>query len=184
MFIFHSASAQGPSINASFPGSTTSPTVKSQMWFNDGTWWGAFSDSSSGIYFYQKVGNNFEKGSLIDSNVLGIPDTLWDGTNLFVLVFEETLQAKLYKYSYSAPTYVLEPGFPVTLPMIGLPSSAVITKDSTGKLWSPIPVLTLVQGATARSMLSGPLQLITLRGTPLEWFSKRVRPQTILRFLR
>ncbi len=135
-FILQSASAQSAP-DLGFPGTTESPTVKSQMWIQDSTWWGIFSDGSSGLHFYKRVGSDFVKGNLVNSNVLGRPDTLWDGTNLFVLVQEDETQARLYKYSYSAGTdqYELLPGFPVTLPLTGLPVSAVIAKDSNQKLW-------------------------------------------------
>lgn len=136
-FILQSASAQSAP-GFSFPGMTAAPSVRSQLWINNGTWWGIFSDGSSGTYFYQKVGNDFVKGSLVDANVLAMPDTLWDGTNLYALVQgEDEVQAKVYKYSYSEVTgqYDLSPGFPVTLPLSGLPDSAVIAKDSNEKLW-------------------------------------------------
>lgn len=135
-FIFPSASAQSAN-DFSFPGTTSSPTVKSQMWINDGTWWGVFSDGSSGLHFYKKEGVNFTKGTLVDGNVVGLPDTLWDGTNLYVVVLENAAEAKVYKYSYSvAPgQYDLSPGFPVAIPLSGLAVSAVIAKDSNQKLW-------------------------------------------------
>jgi len=45
-------SAQCPALSAegTTPGITKFNTVKSQMWHNDGLWWGAFSDSSNGIF--------------------------------------------------------------------------------------------------------------------------------------
>jgi len=139
-FIFRGAAAQSPNLpgpDRSFPGATSSPIVKSQFWINDGTWWGIFSDGSSGLYIYQKVGDSFVKGALVDPNVLGLPDTLWDGTNLFAVVLESGTEAKLYKYSYAAgpQPYALAPGFPVSIPLTGLAVSAVVAKDTTGKLW-------------------------------------------------
>ena len=136
-FIFRGAAAQSPGPDHSFPGATNSPTIKSQFWINDGTWWGIFSDGSAGLHIYQKVGDSFVKGDLVNANVLGLPDTLWDGTNLFVLVLESETQAQLYKYSYAAgpQPYTLAAGFPVSLPLAGLAVSAVVAKDSTGKLW-------------------------------------------------
>jgi PKD repeat protein len=135
--VLQSASAQSIP-DFSFPGITGSPSVRSQLWINNGAWWGIFSDESSGLYFHKKVGNDFIKGSLVDANAAAMPDTLWDGTHLYVLVHaEEGVAANLYKYSYSAGTdqYDLTPGFPVTLPLAGLPISAVIAKDSNQKLW-------------------------------------------------
>src|SRR5439155_1128516 len=63
-----------------FPGSTLfNNTVRAQMWITDNTWWGAFSDASSGIYFHKLVGSSFVKGDLIDPNfAAGQPDTLWN----------------------------------------------------------------------------------------------------------
>jgi hypothetical protein len=123
-----------------FPGSTTfNNTVIAQMWFADNTWWAAFSDASSGIYFYRRSGSSFVKGALIDRNFLaGKPDTLWNGRELFILVYRSGSLAALYKYTYAAATqtYALVPGFPVGLPLAGLATSIALQQDSTGQLWA------------------------------------------------
>src|SRR3990172_227737 len=80
---------------ASMTGVTELNTVKSQMWIINGVWWGAFSNS--GLYFYKRVGNGFVKGALIDSGG-GRPDTLWNGTTLFVLIYKSSSLATLRKY--------------------------------------------------------------------------------------
>lgn len=143
----------------SFAGDTEfNNTIRSQMWItDDGVWWGAFADVLSdppGIYFYQRVSDNFVQGALIDEAVLfegefvaGKPDTLWNGSHLFILVYSldesDPLAApplaRLYKYRYSpdTQTYSLLKGFPIDLPL----SSSLVTdiafdQDSTGKLWA------------------------------------------------
>jgi len=131
------------------PGITLFNTVKSQMWYNDGLWWGALSDNVGGIYFYKQSGASLAKGALLDTNLNGRPDVKWNGTNLFVLVYELNTQAKFYKFSYSATTktYTLISGFPVSLPLIGigagtsssLTGSITIEQDSAGKLWAAYP---------------------------------------------
>jgi hypothetical protein len=113
--------------------------VKAQMWYNDGLWWGAFSDNDTGIHFYSFPNGAATQGPIIDGNVLGIPDALWDGTNLFVAVWKSVSLATFYKFSYDAgtKTYTLLPGFPVSLPLNGSSTSAfVLDKDTTGKLWA------------------------------------------------
>jgi hypothetical protein len=137
------AQAQGqcPTLSAegSFPGTTEFNTVKSQMWLNDGLWWGVFSDDNLGLFFYTFHNGTAAKGPLVDSNVNGKPDVLWDGNNLFVMIWKSVSLAALYKYNYDPVTrkHALISGFPVNLPLIGGSSEAlVIEKDSTGKLWA------------------------------------------------
>src|SRR4030095_4677687 len=134
--VLQNASAQSVP-DFSLPGMTGSPPVRSGMWINNGTWWAIFSDNVSGTYFYQKVGNAFVKGAQVNPVVAGSPDTIWDGTNLFVFLQETGAQAKFYKYTYTASPeqYDLVPGFPVTIPLAGMATSATIAKDSTEKLW-------------------------------------------------
>lgn len=120
-------------------GITKFNTVKSQMWFNDGTWWAALSDNDTGIHFFSFSSVGVSQGAIIDGNILGIPDVLWDGTNLFVLVWKSVSLSTLYKFSYdsNSKTYQLIAGFPVNLPLNGSSTSAIVLdEDSTGKLWA------------------------------------------------
>jgi hypothetical protein len=127
-----------------FPGTTNfNNTVRAQMWIVDNTWWGAFSDGSSGLYFYKREGNKFVKGAFIDKNfTAGAPDTLWNGVELFVLVYKSGSSARLYKYVYSlglldaSQAYTLVPGFPVDLRLAGLAEDIALQQDSRGKLWA------------------------------------------------
>jgi hypothetical protein len=128
-----------------FPGSTLfNNTVRAQMWIIDNTWWGVFSDASTGIYFYKLQGSTFIKGDFIDpSFTAGKPDTLWNGGELFVLVQQSGSLAKLYKYSYSpaSGSFGLMAGFPADLPLNGsvapgLANAVALHQDSTGKLWA------------------------------------------------
>ncbi len=128
-----------------FPGNTLfNNTVRAQMWIIDSTWWGVFSDNSTGIYFYKLQGSTFIKGDFIDpSFAAGKPDTLWNGSELFVVVQQSGSLAKLYKYSYLPATesFVLTAGFPVDLPLSGSAVPAVanavaLHQDSTDKLWA------------------------------------------------
>ena len=136
-------------IPAIFSGITVFNTNKAQMWYNDSLWWGAFSDNRDGVYFYKQSGASFTKGALIDGNYNGRPDVLWNGNNLFILVYELNTQARLYKYSYNpaTQTHTLVTGFPTTLPLIGIGAgvtqsetgSITMAQDSTGKLWATYP---------------------------------------------
>ncbi|HKZ01721.1 MAG TPA: hypothetical protein VJ180_05750, partial [Pyrinomonadaceae bacterium] len=127
---------QCPSLQApaSMSGVTELNTVKSQMWIVNGIWWGAFSNS--GLYFYKRVGNSFVKGALIDSGG-GRPDTIWNGTNLFILIYKSSSQATLRKYRYdaAAQTYTQLLGFPINISLSSA-SSITFAQDSQGKLWA------------------------------------------------
>jgi hypothetical protein len=66
----------------------------------------------------------------------GTCDALWDGTNLFVMVFDATA-SKLYKLSYNATTqtYALIAGFPVSIAMRPGAETIVIAKDTVNRLY-------------------------------------------------
>jgi hypothetical protein len=135
------AAAQCPSpiVEGTTSGVIKFNTVKAQMWFNDGLWWGAFSDNDSGIHFYTFSGGAAIQGPVIDADTNGIPDVLWDDTNLFVLIRKSAALSTLYKYAYDsgAKSYSLIDGFPIGLTLKGRPSSAVVLdEDNTGKLWA------------------------------------------------
>jgi hypothetical protein len=121
------------------------------MWVDGTTWWGAFTDTSSGIYFYRRTGSTFVKGDFIDPNFsVGQPDALWNGSELFILVYQSGSLARLYKYlvwlvpEYQAatgttvltPTYVRLRGFPLDLRLAGFASAIALHQDSLGKLWA------------------------------------------------
>jgi hypothetical protein len=133
--------AQCPALSAegTMPGITKFNTVKSQMWYNDGLWWGAFSDNSNGVSFYSFQNDIAVKGSIIDADPKGLPDVLWDGSNLFLMIWKSASAATLYKYTYDPlnKSHSLVSGFPITLPLRGGSASAlVLEEDSTGKLWA------------------------------------------------
>ncbi|HEY6121979.1 MAG TPA: hypothetical protein VIV66_18625, partial [Pyrinomonadaceae bacterium] len=134
------ATAQCPPLvgEGATAGITNFNTAKSQMWYNDGVWWGIFSDQSVGVYFYSFPNDAATKGAIIDANLLGIPDVLWDGTTLYVMIWKSVSLATFYKFTYNSATktYPLVSGFPVPIPLNNSSTSAVvINKDSTGKLW-------------------------------------------------
>jgi len=113
------------------------------MWINNGVWWGALSDGSSGIYFYILVEDNFVKGDLINNNFAAKPDVIWNGSALFILMHdsnppESPSLARLYKYSYvrETQTYSLHREFPIDLPLAGDVFDVAFDQDSTGKLWA------------------------------------------------
>ena len=156
-------SADCPNLPTPFssPGDTQfNNTIRSQMWIIDGVWWGAFSDLSgdlgTGIYFY-KVDvdrRRFVKGDFIDDNfIAGKPDTIWNGKELFILIFQTGSLARLYKYKYvpDTETYILHTGFPVDVALSGGASDIAFAQDSTGKLWA---VYTDMLNANVRAIWS------------------------------
>jgi hypothetical protein len=140
-----SATAQCPALDfeGATAGSTNFNTAKSQMWHNDGIWWGVFTDNNIGIHFYSFSSTGATKGSIIDASTTGIPDTLWDGTNLYVTIWKSVSLATLYKFTYNSTTKTYTPaagfsiGVGVPIALNGSATAAlVIAKDSTGKLWA------------------------------------------------
>lgn len=135
---FQTSLCPNVSTQGSFQGKTDFNTVKSQLWYNDGAWWGAFSDGVTGIAFHKHSGTTFIKGDIIDGNIAGKPDALWDGTHLFIMIYKSGSFASFYKYSYSSATqtYTLLPNFPVNLFLDGNANILNIEQDSTGKIWA------------------------------------------------
>ncbi|HKZ78701.1 MAG TPA: hypothetical protein VJ124_10395 [Pyrinomonadaceae bacterium] len=68
-----------------------------------------------------------------------MPDVLWDGSNLFVMIWKSPSQATLYKYTYDplSKSHSLISGFPINIPLRGGSAPAlVLEEDSKGKLWA------------------------------------------------
>ena len=127
-----------------FPGDTSfNNTIRSQMWVDNGVWWGALSDASSGVYFYKLVDGEFIKGDLINDNPDARPDVLFNGRRLFILMHdsdppETPSLGRLYKYNFARTTqrYALLRGSPVDLPLTGDVFDIAFDQDSTRKLWA------------------------------------------------
>src|SRR5207249_8665705 len=85
---------------------------------------------------FKLVGSSFVKGDLIDANfAAGQPDTLWNGSELFIFVQQSGSLAKLYKYTYSSGSgsFAIIGGFPIDLALNGLadPGALALHQDST-----------------------------------------------------
>jgi len=132
-------------------GSNSEPTgekPESKLWWQDGSWWGSLWSSIGDayhIYKFNKGSQSWEDtGVPIDTRSDTRGDALWDGQKLYVLshVFggksaggsSGSAPVHLYRYSYAAGTYSLDPGFPVTVASAE-PETAVMEKDATGRLW-------------------------------------------------
>jgi hypothetical protein len=137
----HTAAAATPDLSgeeSTGAGFGTDHKPQSKLWFNDGAWWGVFSDGGGQRIWKLDNGTLVREltgDALVDSRTSSRCDVLWDGTHLYVLVFHTTLP-RLVKYSYDSPTqtYHRLPGFPIDLPFPGL-ECMVLDKDSTGRLW-------------------------------------------------
>jgi hypothetical protein len=99
-------------------------TGRVSLWNRDGISWGAFSDASSRL----------------DSARAGAPgrlESVWNGSELYVLAYESGSLARLYKYTrWSKATDDLARGFPVDLPLAGSATGVALHQDSEGKLWA------------------------------------------------
>lgn len=121
----------------SCPGTSDKP--QSKIWYNDGLYW-AVLQGSGGSYFYKLDAGGWTQGPRIDPHVNlgadGREDVLWNGQNLFVLVYAST--PHLYKFTYNAATqtYPLVSGFPVPLAIAAGSETIVLDQDATGRLWA------------------------------------------------
>jgi len=130
----------------------TGQKPQSKLWFNDGIWWGSLYSSSRKAYDIFRLDWASQTWSdtsvTIDERSNSQADTLWTGTNLFVVsaVSDQSnssspptsgdLSVRVMRYSYSSATksYSLDSGFPVTVANAAL-EAAVMDIDTTGTVW-------------------------------------------------
>ncbi|WP_210411333.1 PKD domain-containing protein [Pseudarthrobacter sp. NIBRBAC000502771] len=129
----------------------TSDKPQSKLWWNDGSWWADMWTSGAGwsIYRLDRTSNSWvDTGVVNDTRGSTLADTLWDGTHLFIASHVVTVStdgspkpslsgqpAKLYRYSYAAGKYTLDPGFPSTITN-NSSESMTIDADSVGGVWA------------------------------------------------
>jgi hypothetical protein len=128
----------------SFGSAIPSPTTEkpqSKLWWNDGIWWGVLYSPSAAAYCIHRLDLSSQSwsstGVVVDTRAGTAADTLWDGTELYIVSGNGSLAALLMRYSYdsSSQTYTLDSGFPVTV-RTGGAETITLAKDSTGQLWA------------------------------------------------
>ncbi len=127
----------------------TGEKPESKLWWNDGSWWGSLCATDNHYHIFRlNLANNSwaDTGTMLDDRPTTKADTLWDAANqkLYVASHVFTTSAaptstqsnwgRLYRYSYSAGIYSLDPGFPVTVSK-GKSEAMVLAKASNGTLW-------------------------------------------------
>lgn len=129
----------------------TSDKPQSKLWWNDGSWWADMWTSGSGWHIYRLDRSSktwVDTGLRNDNRTNTLADTLWDGTHLYIASHVVAVTrdgtpapsvsgqpAMLYRYSYSAGRYTLDPGFPTVITN-NSSESMTIDKDSTGAVWA------------------------------------------------
>ncbi len=122
---------------------------ESKLWFNAGSWWGVLWDRQTLRYRIYKLDNASQcwlnTGIDVDERPQSAQDVLWDGSKLYVAsrsTLDNTAalgpnEGKIFRFSYDAATetYSLDAGFPVAF-MTEKVEALVLTKDSTGQLWT------------------------------------------------
>ena len=133
----------------SYGSSISAPTgdkPQSKLWYNDNTWWGVLYNATSKqweIYRFDTASQSWSTtGTSLESRKPVQADTLWDGSKLYVIFHVKDtasltdVRVGFTRLSYDAArkTYSIDSGFPVTAATRKV-ESAVLDKDSTGKLW-------------------------------------------------
>ncbi len=115
----------------------TGEKPQSKLWYHDGSYWGIV-EGASGVAIYEKVGNTWVRSNAMDAILCptGQADVKWDGTSLFVLVFNGTPQLFRYTYDAQLRLWNLASGFPVPMPRPSGAETMVLDEDSTGRLWA------------------------------------------------
>src|SRR4029079_14693470 len=112
-----------PGNNAS-PDQILAPTAEkpqSKLWYNDGRWWAdLFSPAARAHHLYTLncvTQRCIDTGVALAARPRTQADIVWDGTHLYVVSggglvsTGADLDARLYRYSYAARAYHLDPGF-------------------------------------------------------------------------
>jgi hypothetical protein len=123
----------------------TADKPQSKLWVNDGVWWASLWNTARSrheIYRLDWATQTWAStGVPIDARRTSTSDILWDGTHLYVASSGPNAgiasqSARIYRFAYDpgAQTYVLDPGFPVTVSAGGM-EAVVLAKDTAGTLW-------------------------------------------------
>ena len=133
------------SIGADVPQFPTGRGTQSRLWVAGGSWWAAMLEPKSRTYhIYELVdgGRSWrDTGTMLDDRERAQPDTLWDGTHLYVVSAARSQSAsgaaRILRFSLVSKDRVfhLDPNFPVTITPTGV-DSMVLAKDSLGTLWT------------------------------------------------
>ncbi|MDQ2941818.1 MAG: hypothetical protein M3R05_06490 [Chloroflexota bacterium] len=117
---------------------------RSELWFNDGAWWGVLLDAGSQTFrIFELDWANLawvDTGIVVDDRPTARSDVLWDGTHLYVVSAAEKARAssgiRLSRFSYdlSQGGYVRDANFPVVLSEAGV-SSLGLAEAASGELW-------------------------------------------------
>jgi hypothetical protein len=117
----------------------TADKPQSKLWFNDGAWWGAMLHAADNTVRIAELRADHSwrvTTAVIDARLDSTADLRWDGQKLFAVSRHATEPTRVLRFSYNnaGRSYSLDSGFPVQLTSSGS-GSAVIEKDSTGRLW-------------------------------------------------
>ena len=123
-----------------FDSKGVSDKPQSKLWHHNNYWWACINNATK-LTIYKIDGATwipkFDLQSAVTPSLKGgTCDVKWDGTNLFVAVFQQTV-AKIYKLSFDpvTETFAILSGFPVSLTMPLGAETIVLEKDTTGRLW-------------------------------------------------
>lgn len=137
----------GPSYvgSGSFP---TGTKPQSKLWFHAGQWWGSLWSEAIRRFTIHRLDTNTQlwtdTGTIIDPRFNSHSDCMSDGNRVYVLTHRFTTDPGLpgnpiglfrFVYVGATNTYALEPGFPVQVGDFS-GQTAVVEKDSTGRLWA------------------------------------------------
>jgi hypothetical protein len=117
----------------------TADKTQSKVWYADGSVWALMVSVEGRVHIFELVGSTWrDTGVLVDSRRNSTGDALWlrDQQSLVVASRHESLPLRVVRFSYDrdARTWRLARGFPADV-TTGGSESAVIGRDSTGRLW-------------------------------------------------
>ena len=117
---------------------------QSELWFNDGAWWGVLLNAGSQTFRIHRL--DWENLTWIDTRTVvqtrsfARSDVLWNGNHLYVASAgakartSNGVELSRFSYDQSAGAYTQDANFPVVLTESGVRSLS-LAQDSTGELW-------------------------------------------------
>jgi hypothetical protein len=127
----------------------TAEKPESKLWWNDGYWWGSLWSTSGNAYHIYRLDLGtqswIDTGTQLDGRKDTKADVLWDQSDQKLYVVSHVWtgsgvyaplgdRGELFRYSYNAGVYTLDPGFPVEVNSAKT-ETLVLEKDATGQLW-------------------------------------------------
>jgi len=114
----------------------TADKPQAKAWYQDGSWWSILDSGQEGSFIFRLEGEVWRRTAAVYQASQTHADVLSNLNDLCVLVWGGQ-KAHFLRYRYRDPerSYSLVPGYPVGLDLLQGSETAVLARDSRGRLW-------------------------------------------------